>query len=166
MSRDKTQQQDGAISAIATRYNGYHFRSRLEARWAVFFDAIGCRWQYEPNGYQLADRSIYLPDFLIEEGTPSAAHVEVKPPVQSAIKEGLQKCIGLIETVGASVSVAMLVIGAPGDRDVVSFVKGMNGVNYQFFENTAVAFGSGKPVPYAISAARSARFEHGQSGKT
>ena len=29
------------IKAIETEYNGYKFRSRLEARWAVFFDALG-----------------------------------------------------------------------------------------------------------------------------
>lgn len=29
------------MKAIETRYKGYRFRSRLEARWAVFFDALG-----------------------------------------------------------------------------------------------------------------------------
>jgi hypothetical protein len=28
------------IKAIETRYKGYRFRSRLEARWSVFFDAM------------------------------------------------------------------------------------------------------------------------------
>jgi hypothetical protein len=36
--------QDKGIVAIPTRYKGYHFRSRLEARWAVFFDALGIKW--------------------------------------------------------------------------------------------------------------------------
>ena len=31
------------IKAIETVYNGYRFRSRLEARWAVFFDALADR---------------------------------------------------------------------------------------------------------------------------
>jgi hypothetical protein len=39
-----------ALTPIPTRYKGYHFRSRLEARWAVFFDALGLRWQYEVEG--------------------------------------------------------------------------------------------------------------------
>ena len=30
-----------SIQVIETAYKGYRFRSRLEARWAVFFDAIG-----------------------------------------------------------------------------------------------------------------------------
>ena len=53
------------IKAIETVYNGYRFRSRLEARWAVFFDAIGVKYEYEPEGYTLEDGTKYLPDFLI-----------------------------------------------------------------------------------------------------
>ena len=53
------------IKAIETVYNGYRFRSRLEARWAVFFDAIGAKWEYEPEGYVLEDGTYYLPDFVI-----------------------------------------------------------------------------------------------------
>lgn len=35
------------IKAIETVYNGYRFRSRLEARWAVFFDEMGVQYEYE-----------------------------------------------------------------------------------------------------------------------
>jgi hypothetical protein len=41
------------MQAIETAYNGYRFRSRLEARWAVFFDALGIRYQYEKEGFDL-----------------------------------------------------------------------------------------------------------------
>ena len=37
------------IKPIETVYNGYRFRSRLEARWAVFFDAAGIEYEYEPE---------------------------------------------------------------------------------------------------------------------
>ena len=40
------------IKAIETTYKGYRFRSRLEARWAVFFETLGIRWKYENEGYQ------------------------------------------------------------------------------------------------------------------
>lgn len=61
------------IKAIETRYAGCHFRSRLEARWAVFFDHLGAPWQYEPQGYELPWRLSlnyeetlsYLPDFWL-----------------------------------------------------------------------------------------------------
>jgi hypothetical protein len=35
---------------METRYRGYRFRSRSEARWAVFFDAAGVGWSYGDEG--------------------------------------------------------------------------------------------------------------------
>jgi hypothetical protein len=49
------------INAIETHYKGYRFRSRLEARWAVFFDALGYEWQYEPEGFEKV-HYVYEPD--------------------------------------------------------------------------------------------------------
>lgn len=63
----------GQPIAIPTTYRSCRFRSRLEARWAVFFDHMGIGWQYEPQGYRIGGRP-YLPDFLLECGT----WVEVK----------------------------------------------------------------------------------------
>lgn len=54
------------IKAIETRYGGYRFRSRLEARWAVFFDELGVPWDYEPQGFDLGRAGLYLPDFWLE----------------------------------------------------------------------------------------------------
>ena len=53
------------MKAIETCYNGYRFRSRLEARWAVFFDAAGIDYRYEPEGFELTDGTRYLPDFFL-----------------------------------------------------------------------------------------------------
>lgn len=52
---------------IETEYNGYRFRSRLEARWAVFFDAVGIKYEYEPEGYNLPNGTRYLPDFYLPD---------------------------------------------------------------------------------------------------
>lgn len=49
--------------AIETRYKGYRFRSRLEARWAIVFDGLQIPWEYEPEGFELEGRLRYLPDF-------------------------------------------------------------------------------------------------------
>lgn len=66
------------IEAIETRYKGYRFRSRLEARWAVFFDAMGCDWSYETEGFLLPNGERYLPDFIVR--TPDFNMLyEVKP---------------------------------------------------------------------------------------
>ena len=53
------------MKPIETEYKGYRFRSRLEARWARFFDACNVDWEYEPEGYDLGDGLYYLPDFLL-----------------------------------------------------------------------------------------------------
>lgn len=55
------------IQAIETVYNGYRFRSRLEARWAVFFDNLGVKYVYEPEGYKLSNGETYLPDFYLPD---------------------------------------------------------------------------------------------------
>lgn len=54
------------MKAIETAYNGYRFRSRLEARWAVFFDTLGIKYEYENEGYDL-ETGYYLPDFWLPQ---------------------------------------------------------------------------------------------------
>lgn len=54
------------IKPIETIYNGYRFRSRLEARWAVFFDELGVQYEYEPEGFEMPSGNRYLPDFKIK----------------------------------------------------------------------------------------------------
>ena len=66
------------IKAIETRYKGYRFRSRLEARWAVFFDELGLQWEYEPEGFELSDGVLYLPDFRVT-GKSGQIYYEIKP---------------------------------------------------------------------------------------
>ena len=53
-----------SIKPIETKYNGFRFRSRLEARWAVFFDMIGLKYEYEVEGFDM-NGIRYLPDFYI-----------------------------------------------------------------------------------------------------
>jgi hypothetical protein len=55
-----------AIKTIETNYNGFRFRSRLEARWAVFFDHLGIKYEYEPEGFKLKSGKQYLPDFRLK----------------------------------------------------------------------------------------------------
>jgi hypothetical protein len=55
------------VSAIETRYAGCRFRSRLEARYAVFLDHLSITWEYEPQGFQLPSGARYLPDFRLPE---------------------------------------------------------------------------------------------------
>lgn len=56
-----------SLRPIETKYKGYRFRSRLEARWAVCFDTLGVKWEYEQEGYELGEAGKYLPDFWLPE---------------------------------------------------------------------------------------------------
>lgn len=60
------------MKAIPTTYNGQRFRSRLEARWAAFFDLAEVSWVYEP-----VDLAGWAPDFLLNLSVP--VYAEVKP---------------------------------------------------------------------------------------
>ena len=78
------------IKAIETQYKGYRFRSRLEARWAVFFDALGLSWEYEPEGFDLGEHGWYLPDFYVR-GLDAYVEVKGKCPTH----EERQRCYKL-----------------------------------------------------------------------
>jgi hypothetical protein len=70
------------VQAIETHYAGCRFRSRLEARVAVFLDNLHIRWEYEPQGYELPSGR-YLPDFRVTTGMVDVPSfwIEVKGPV-------------------------------------------------------------------------------------
>ena len=57
--------RDLAIPAIPTLYAGVLFRSRTEARWAMFWDKLDIKWDYEPQGFVTAAGDPYLPDFAV-----------------------------------------------------------------------------------------------------
>lgn len=55
------------IQAIPTTYDGYTFRSKTEAKWALFFNKIGLPYTHELDGYQISKYRGYLPDFYTEK---------------------------------------------------------------------------------------------------
>ncbi len=77
------------IKAIETEYNGYKFRSRLEARWAVFFDEAEIKYEYEPEGFEInfndpSNTVRYLPDFHLPDFD---VYCEVKPNDQKLFED-------------------------------------------------------------------------------
>ncbi|MGD8531535.1 MAG: hypothetical protein PVG97_11185, partial [Syntrophobacterales bacterium] len=57
-------------------YKGCHFSSSLEARWAVFFDALGITWEYKKEGRDLGETSGYQPDFWLPQ---QEIYIDVRP---------------------------------------------------------------------------------------
>jgi len=72
------------IQAIPTSYGGRKYRSRLEAKWALIFDNLGIKYEYEEQGYIVGRDGFgvrYLPDFVLYGGSyrcPKKLYVEVK----------------------------------------------------------------------------------------
>jgi hypothetical protein len=64
------------LKAIETRYDGYLFRSRLEARWATFFNVLKVPYEYEKEGFDLGAAGYYLPDFWLPK---QECWIEIKP---------------------------------------------------------------------------------------
>jgi hypothetical protein len=214
------------IKAIPTRYAGCHFRSRLEARWAVFFDAMGIAWEYEPEAFVGCWGAPYLPDFYLPslyvegrhervgpnevEMTPGV-YVEVKPTLK-ALRADSKKLAQCIDYHATPLSYAgLLILGPiPDPRDGLplhSFLWWHLGIDHgrhgfhsivedewelsredgampadDFSEasdglplkcSPIATVATHRPwknglrdIERSLAAARSARFEHGQSGPT
>jgi hypothetical protein len=67
------------LKAIETRAYGCRFRSRTEARFAVFLTEAGFDWEYEPEGFELS-AGRYLCDFRVTGPNGVTVWVEIKPP--------------------------------------------------------------------------------------
>lgn len=113
------------IKAIQTEYKGYLFRSRLEARWAVFFDFCGVEYEYEPEGYDLGNGLTYLPDFLLHGGDERACgdlYVEVKGQMTDADAEKINRFYKLgkddSDIYGKSKTAILVVGNIPSGADI------------------------------------------------
>lgn len=143
------------IKAIDTFYKGYKFRSRLEARWAVFFDAMLFKWRYEPEGYILEDGTPYLPDFLLthREIGGDDLYAEVKPTFFTEEEKHKVELFSKENHI-------ILLVGEP-EPDPYEILGYSKLITYAYFIIDR------KWIPKlkgACDAAKSARFEFGESG--
>lgn len=184
------------IKAIQMRYKGHHFRSRTEARWAVFFDAIDFRWEYEPEGY--ADgKTAYLPDFLVTMPDGAQFFADVKPDdyhISDDDKEQFYRKLStekdrrvvLLTGITRYMLYDSIAPGSSGHelqavlfQDYEPFLRVAdmywiqqcefdenNGHMYFPHDDDAAKKSFGKNYVEAVHAARSARFEFGESGAT
>lgn len=168
--------------AIETAYKNYLFRSRNEARWAVFFDQMKVKWTYEEEGFELPSGR-YLPDFFLPE---LEMFVEVKPKSfaerlgrvlkSSALyrvseDRDIKRALELANTTGFPVKFAC---GDPVDEfgtdvpdewnahpgNVICPTNDLKRAAYHRENMAYVAFNEG-PLPEAAIYARQARFEFG-----
>ena len=128
------------IKPIETVYNGYRFRSRLEARWAVFFDTAGIPYQYEPEGFVLEDGTHYLPDFYLPW---FKCYVEIKPSgLQSEIDKGNDRIGKLVS--GKSDCIGLVCIGEPKAGECgIAYYFGMGRTGELYLQSDIVGFYEG-----------------------
>lgn len=175
------------IKPIETHYKGYKFRSRLEARWAVYFDVLGCEWEYEREGYDLGPYGRYLPDFWLKT-VNMWAEVKAEP----LTKEEMDRCKALVQGTGYP---CILLVGPPDikpydvwescdlvpdddedphdeyccDDQRLRLLDLLLTEEYLHSEHRFFWCPGGDEDPWpqqqaAVRAALSARFEHGESG--
>jgi len=146
--------------AIETKYKGYRFRSRLEARWAVFFDTLGVKWEYEKEGFDLGKVGKYLPDFWLPEFN---CWIEVKGEKPTA--EEVIKLMFLIYSQANKQKVYAAILGGIPDANKVADTCEGLGLPYREIKHTALALAKGnhERMNKAYHAARAARWEHGET---
>lgn len=103
-----------------TRYKGRRFRSRLEARHAVFYDHLGIPWEFEDHDFLLPSGIRYLPDFWLPK---QDCFIEIKGT--NPTPEELAKCDGLATVTG---------------KNVYCFFGSIKSPEYQDFENNDGAY--------------------------
>lgn len=170
------------IRPIETYYNGFRFRSRLEARWAVFFDAMKIPYEYEPEGYKFEDDTLYLPDFRIQVRHRSytdewePVFVEIKGLMSPRDKQKIEK----LSEYYPVIVLGELPANEKGYFDWFHEHDGFHSYRYMDGDEYPAAFSIYEDIPWicgpdhdqydggkemnaALLKARQARFEHGET---
>ena len=183
-----------ALIPINTEYLGFRFRSRLEARVAVFLHSARIEFEYEIEGFRLPSGP-YLPDFWLpgmslRGGESNGCWLEVKPA-------DIESNHPLLQELGeASGKPAILCCGLPNSYRTIcdprtkcsdnmfqiypwwdncmQFVKcySCGAVKIEFMESNYMhchkcgekADDEHPDLVAAMMAASKARFEHGENG--
>jgi hypothetical protein len=159
------------VKAIETRYAGCRFRSRLEARHAVFMDHLEIDWEFEPQGFHTPAGG-YLPDFYLPL---TDLYVEIKGAYPS--ERDLAKCQhipNLVILVGSIPRTHRDMTWMEYDQQCLkgwAHLVHKCDTGWQTFDlDQAGVPWWGDPeyrsrkIDEALTAARSARFEHGEQG--
>lgn len=119
---------------IPTKYKGYHFRSRTEARWAVALNYLGWIWDYEVEGFDLP-AGWYLPDFALlgDDGICLWIEVKGKEPTRQEHRK-------LAQLVAATQITAVFAIGTPRDFNLGGYYWDM--ANGAVWDDVAANIGS------------------------
>lgn len=181
--------EPGEIRALTTFYKGYRMRSRLEARWAIVFDTLKLKYEYEKQGFNLGKVGCYLPDFYLVK---HEVWVEIKPPHEDPLNELTLELAKLEALCNQSHSNCLMLVGDPwpGAYDAILMRPGESlkvgklaacitcgalymqdyeqGLDWIFLVDYCDHFEQASPhtdhLKAAYKLAREARFEFGEKG--
>lgn len=147
-----------SIKPINTTYNGYRFRSRLEARWAVFFDALGIIYEYESEGIRLSNGHSYLPDFFLPGFN---CYFEVKHAGIKYTEDGKMAELRISDGQRTGTWAGIICYGDPVDDDIHIYCQEVNDGSGGSYDNP-ITFGihplDKNPLLYAYKDRRERRF--------
>jgi hypothetical protein len=152
------------IKAIETRYAGRLFRSRLEARCAVFLTALGCKWEYEPEGFELPS-GYYLPDFKVYDDKNYAGYfwIECKPVQPQYTEDDLSKEVRLARELSGGTKAGVLLFSGDSfdairqlyfeekkDDEWLQVYEGCGKWRYLTYEDAPIAFCWPKSISWQV----------------
>jgi hypothetical protein len=155
------------ITPLDTFYKGRRFRSRLEARWAIFFDAIDIGWEYETEGFQIGETK-YLTDFKLSSFGPIKIdlYIEIKPQRPSI--DEIKRCYDVSLKTNTDI---FLICGTPGLPEFSELGNNWNlktGYVGLYFPSKILSGGIDRETPfnYWINTCRFRLFQTGPDGNS
>ena len=101
-------------------FKNYTFDSKLEARWAVFFESIGLPWDYKPELFDLGAAGLYEPSFRVEYPFGGFVYFHVVPDLAYLSREQKKKVAAFPVSPGPLI----ILDGPPALRRYVRVLKG------------------------------------------
>ena len=152
MLREKRVQ---TIKAHPCVFKGVLMRSKTEARWAVVFEVMKLKWEYETTIFHLSPSErfpngvSYVPDFHLTHWI-----VEVKPDLPTG--EEVEKLVGVLRRQEKATA---FLIGSPSERNMVITCQLVDGTP-EFIAISAMDFFGLNPKQYrqVLSAVNSIKF--------
>lgn len=96
-------------------------------------DALGARWEYEPEGFDLGNGLKYLPDFCVKNvyiktitGKPVKLYVEVKGELSDIDEDKISRFSGSVEEDGMYENPILVVGEIPAGDDVYDLLIDMD----------------------------------------
>ncbi len=143
------------MTPIQTKFNGRHYRSRMEARYAVLLHACRLPYEYEREGFGL-EQGRYLPDFWLPT---LGIFFEVKGWLPTSREKDL--CQGLADDTQRRVVISY---GDPGLETLLcGFAPEWHWTLIQTLPEFLMQWLPPEIVLASIAIAQSARFEFGET---